>query len=332
MMIEYFLGVDGGGSKTHCALFDRSCKMVDFLEWGTTSHEFLPGGYDELKDELKKMLNKISSRNHLDYERVEAVFGMAGVDCRRQCEIIGEYIKQCGVGYFYLCNDSYLGIKAATDKGWGVCSLNGSGTGACGIDPNGKSYNVGALFELSGDYAGGRILGTEVVKHVYDMLYRDGKSTYLCELLQKEMNAINKAELMEKIICGISDYTLELKEFAPLLFEAALMGDLVALEILEKSGKQNARDIQSIIEELDFPDDEEIPLILLGSLYTKSKHDGIITALKNSLRNALPDKSFNSIRLSVPPVTGAVCWAMDRSGVENNRVMIGSIIDRHVNG
>ncbi len=178
-MTKYYLGLDGGGSKTHGALFSRDGRLVDFIEWGTTSHEFLPGGYSGLKIELKRMFGSIQSRNGLHWEDVSCVYGLAGVDCEKQSALIGGYIRECGVSSCLLCNDSLLGIKAASETGWGICSVNGSGTGASGIDINGRVHTVGGLFGLSGDYAGGRVLGSEAVRLVYEQLFRGGEYTVL---------------------------------------------------------------------------------------------------------------------------------------------------------
>lgn len=318
-MRNYILGVDGGGTKTHCALFRADGALVELFHWGTTSHEFMQGGYEQLRQELKKLLETIRSAHNLDWGEVEAVFGMAGVDCNTQQEKISGFIAECGLTHFYLCNDSFLGIKAGSPKKWGICTLNGSGTGACGIDPQGNQCRCGSLFELTGDYAGGRILGSEVVRCVYDMLFRGGRQTHMAQLLLACMDARDRDDLMEKVISGVSDRTLEPKSFAPILFEAACMGDECALEILTNCGKQNARDICAVLDELEFPKEEAIPVVMLGSLYTKGKNERIIESLAENLCGTKAEAGFEFIKLKEPPVLGAVIWAMERAGCEYDK-------------
>ncbi len=315
-MRKYFLGVDGGGTKTHCALFNYEGRLIDFIEWGTTSHEFMAGGYKELSAVLCDLFHRIEQKNSIEWEQTEVVLGMAGVDCEAQRSLIGGFISDCGVRHFHLCNDSYLGVKAGSDKAWGISSLNGSGTGACGIDQSGNSCIRGGWFELSGDYAGGRILGTEVVNHVYDMLFRDGNRTIMAELLMREMGQRDKVCLMDSILCGICEQKLEAKSFAPILFEAANEGDKVAKDILSRCGKQNARDIAAVMAELDFEKEESIPIVLIGSLYIKGSNGIIIDVLNAELNKHVSDYSFHFIKLEYPPVLGAVYWAMQRAGIE----------------
>ncbi len=305
---KYFLGIDGGGSKTHCALFSEYGEMLDFVEWGTTSHEFLLGGYLGLKKELNKMFSLIKERNNLDWDCVSLVYGMAGVDSERQRGIIGEYIREIGIKKFFLHNDSLLGVKSGTDIGLGICSMNGSGTGAGGIDSKGSIYFSGRLFELSGDYGGGKILGSEAIRATYDYLYHGEKKTIIAELLMQKMKVSDKEQLMEEIICKLADKTLETKAFASLLFEAADNGDVVSTEILEKSGKQCARDVLAVAKALDYSDLPEVPVILIGSLYTKIKPNHIVNVLQNKLA---PHGQFKIYPLQNEPVIGAVCWAFE---------------------
>ncbi len=134
----------------------------------------------------------------------------------------------------------------------------------------------------------------------------------------------NRNDWKEKIISGIADHTIEPKTFAPLLFDAAALGDEAALKILSDCGRQNARDIIAVAKELSFPEGEAIPVVLLGSLYTKAKHDQIIQSLQAALRQS--EYEFKLIKLSLEPVTGAVCWAMEMDGLEYDRGDIGKQI------
>ncbi len=316
-MTKYYLGLDGGGSKTHGALFSRDGRLVDFIEWGTTSHEFLTGGYSGLKIELKRMFGSIQSRNGLHWEDVSCVYGLAGVDCEKQSALIGGYIRECGVSSCLLCNDSLLGIKAASETGWGICSVNGSGTGASGIDINCRVHTVGGLFGLSGDYAGGRVLGSETVRLVYEQLFRGGEYTVLSDMLFEKLGVKDCRSWKELLVSGIADHTIEPKAFAPLMFEAACKGDNAALKVLSDCGRQCSRDIIAVAKELTFPENTAIPVVLLGSLYTKAKHPGIIESLQSALsRSAF---KFDLIKLSCEPVAGAVFWAMEKDGIEYSR-------------
>mgnify|MGYP000150042066 FL=1 len=127
-MKKYVLGMDGGATKTHAALFDIDGNKVDMLEWGPTNHEVLDGGFDGFRKEMKDLLSSLFSRNSITAgDIVSSAFGMAGVDTRKQHKIISSIIDNLGIKDFVLFNDAYLGVKAGCPSGVGICVINGSG-------------------------------------------------------------------------------------------------------------------------------------------------------------------------------------------------------------
>ena len=80
-MAKFVLGVDGGGTKTHCALFDIYGNKIDLVNWEPTNYECMQGGFSELKEELEEMTAYILDRNSLRTDDLtKSVFGLGGVD------------------------------------------------------------------------------------------------------------------------------------------------------------------------------------------------------------------------------------------------------------
>lgn len=308
MAVTHVLGIDGGGSKTVCALFTADGAVVDFLSWGTTSHEFLKDGYEGVRRELRAILRTLTERTGVPVAGIQAVMGLAGVDCRRQAALFTEMALELGLGRALVVNDSLLGIQAGTAEGCGIAVCNGTGTGVSGIDPEGRTASAGALFELSGDYAGGKILGVEAVRAVYDQWVRGGPPTTLTSLLLSAVGAGTWEAALETIVCGYADGSIHPKDFAPLLFAAAAGGDGVAAGILQKSGEALARDVLNVHRALRFPPGTPVPVVLLGSLFTKAACPVQIDAMKNRLsESGIP---FSCRLLTAPPVVGAVRWGL----------------------
>jgi N-acetylglucosamine kinase-like BadF-type ATPase len=65
-MNKYVLGVDGGGTKTQCALFDIEGNRIVLVNWGATNHETLKGGFAELEEQLRALLGHILEKNRLN--------------------------------------------------------------------------------------------------------------------------------------------------------------------------------------------------------------------------------------------------------------------------
>ena len=88
-MTKAVLGMDGGGTKTHIAIFSTSGEKIDQITWGPTNHEYLPGSYGELQNELGRLLVNILEKNQMTTsDLVRCVFGLAGVDTRDRKSVV----------------------------------------------------------------------------------------------------------------------------------------------------------------------------------------------------------------------------------------------------
>lgn len=314
-MKKYVLGMDGGGTKTHCAIFTVEGDLVDFIHWGKTNHECLSGGYDELKSELQHLLAYILNKNQIDSKELgKSVFGLAGVDTKRQHVIISKILHDLGIGDFVLCNDSFLGIKAGCERGFGVCAINGTAFSVGGIDPQGNMLQIGGLGDMSGgDFGGGEYLAGKAISAVYNWIYKGASDTYLTELFFNLLKIKSKFDFIEILKCKIDDGTYQYSFFNKFVFEAANNNDTVALNILDKMGMEYAKCINAAITNLDFGK-EEIEVVLAGSIFVKGENPRAIQKIRQDVCDKNKDRKVSFRVLTAPPVAGAVLWALEDGG------------------
>lgn len=312
-MRKYVLGFDGGGTKTQVALFDIDGNYVDLINWGATNHEVLRGGFSELKYEINKLLDNLLNRNSIDRrEIVSSAFGLAGVDTRKQHAIISNIIKDIGIDNFILANDAYLGVKAGCPSGIGISVINGTGCTVAGIDKTGTMIQIGGQGDLTGDVGGGLVIGMEAIRRVYNHLFRLEPYTVLKDILFKQLGITSKYDFIEAVTNALDDGSLDTGEVGKLVFDAANIGDVTALNILRFVGKELGRSVNGAIRELDFNDEEIIEVVLAGSVNVKGNNPTLINSLKEEVIQKNPSKRFNFIVLEQPPVAGAVIWALER--------------------
>jgi N-acetylglucosamine kinase-like BadF-type ATPase len=311
-MTKYIIGVDGGGTKTHCALFDIDGNKIDLVEWGPTNHEGLSGGFTELKVELDNMLSHILSKNNLSKDHiVNYVLGLAGVDTIAQYHIISDILRELGCKNFTLCNDAYLGVKAGCRSGVGICAINGTGCTVVGIDSKGGMLQVGGQGGLTGDIGGGGYLGYKVVSTVYNALFKKDVPTIMKDIMFTTLNIKSKHEYMEVLTEKVNNRQIKIKDLCKIVFDAANQGDAAALNILKEMGHENAKSINGIIHELSFSTTEPIQVVLAGSVYVKGKNATAIDTIKQEIAQWNPERQVNFRVLNEPPVMGAVLWALE---------------------
>lgn len=310
-MKQYVLGVDGGGTKTQCALYDIEGNEVDLINWGPTNHEVLKGGYQGFKSEMTLMLNYLVKRNGLQTSQiVKSVFGMAGVDTRWQHKVISGVLKELGFNDFKLYNDAYLAIKAGSKNGWGIGVVNGTGCSVAGIDRTGGVLQVGGMGAITGDLGGGAYLGEKFIQSVYNYYFRCGAETCMLDMIPEELKVESKYDFIDNAIRKIEEGSISVRELNRIIFDAANKGDNLAIKILEELGRSLANSVNGCIRELKF-DTPGLQVILSGSINTKAANPTITDTLKECVTSANRDMAIEFILLDKPPVVGAVIWALE---------------------
>lgn len=307
---SYVLGVDGGNSKTDYFLFGTDGSFVDHLRDGTCSHERFPDAYDSALRILRMRVVELCSRNGIVPEQLAAgAFGLAGVDVPIQRQTLEEGIRKIGFSCFEVDNDSFLGIKAGTTNGYGVCSINGSGTVTGGIDRRGHRLQIGGIgSDLSGDEAGGYYLARKTLRAVYDHLYRMEPPTLMTEPVMRLLGISDKYHYLEAVNSLAALAAMPASELMKILFSCADAGDSTAISIVENTSRQLAKSAAGCISNLDFGGDAEV--VLAGSVWVKAETPLLLAKFKETL-SALVPQTIRYHTLRVPPATGAVLWALE---------------------
>ncbi len=305
MKNKYLIGVDGGNTKTDYLLYDTFGNFIDGIRSGTCSHEAKGLGFEGAYRVMKENIETLLYRHNLKVEDIAAAaFGLAGVDVPFQKRALEEIVERIGFSNYVVLNDGFLGIKAASPTGVGVCSINGTGTVNVGIDSIGKYFQVGGIGYVSGDEAGGSFLARRTIQTVFNACFRFGDETSLVEDVFKMYEIKSKYELPDAILLGNVDSTYLIKA----LCKRASEGDKKAIEILEVAGSNMARSIAGVISELNI--DGVIYVIQAGSVWAKATNPKMNDKFKEVV-NKLTDRKCEFIILKEPPVMGAIIWAYE---------------------
>lgn len=307
MATKYLIGVDGGNTKTDYLLYDIDGNYIDGIRSGTCSHEAKGLGFNGAYLVMKENIETLLGRNRLSIQDVvSAAFGLAGVDVPFQKKALEEAVTKIGFTNYIVVNDGFLGIKAASPTGTGVCSINGTGTVNVGIDESGKWVQVGGIGYTSGDEAGGSFLARRTIQAVYDMCYRYGRTTKLQEDVFKMYQIQDKSEFSDALVQKNVDSTFLIQS----LCKRANESDKVAIEILETAGWNMARSTAGVIRELNLK--EPISIVQAGSVWAKATSSKMKDKFEQVV-NELSGKKCNYIILKEPPVLGAILWAYERA-------------------
>jgi N-acetylglucosamine kinase-like BadF-type ATPase len=315
LMKEYILGVDGGNTKTDYILMDTHKNFISRVKTGTCSHESVKNGFDGAKQAIDCQINQLLEPLGIERNQiVKAVFGLAGIDTTVQQAKLTEIIGELGFSDFIAINDSYLSLKSVSPDGTGVCSINGTGSTAGGIDSQLNKIQVGGIGAVTGDCGGGRYFSAQVIKAIYSELFRVGELTTMTKPMLELLSA-TKYTLMDIISEKYMARSVSDTAIMKILFEAVNAQDEVAKNIVLHAANELANSVLGCIRELKF--ESKINIITAGSIWvyceTPLLYNTFIDRIKadSSKIKANASYTFEFIMSKFPPVFGAVNWAFE---------------------
>lgn len=314
-MKNLIFGIDGGGTKSHLAVFDQTGQCLAFSKHGPLNHEVMEGSYTQLESELSTLINETLSRIDATVEDISfAVMGIAGVDTEKQQQTVSAIFNRIGVANYILLNDAYLGVPAGCPGGVGICAINGTGSSMAAIDHSGTTMQVGGIGSLTNDCGGGSWFGNRLLGLVYSDLFKCGTKTIMTQYLLDELEIKHKSEYIEKVTAALDNGTLELAYLNRHIFKAAGEGDEAALRILNESADHYVGGIAYLAANLNFPPDKTLHITLAGSNFVREEvrilPDLITAKVKEKLKSH--PISFNTLK--TVPVAGAVYLAAQKAG------------------
>jgi N-acetylglucosamine kinase-like BadF-type ATPase len=136
------------------------------------------------------------------------------------------------------------------------------------------------------------------------------------EMLFEKLKIYEENELVDAVYEKIYSNKIKVTELSKMAFYAANQGDEVALELLIHSGKEMAKSVIGVIRRLNFFG-EEIDIVIAGSVSLKGKNSTLIKIFKQKISEEVKNK-LHFIPLQVPPVAGAILWAIEEVNKSKN--------------
>ena len=222
--MKYYVGVDGGGTKTELVWTDETGKVVLKELLGSSNPN------DIGKETMIQMLtDAVKRKMPSDADGVDVGMGLSGIGfagCKE--ELIAELKKIDTVGVADVCSDVQIALDSAYDGDGCIVIV---GTGSVGyLRKNGNCRLIGGggyMIDLS---LSGYDLGREVIGAVLSEADGRGEKTVLTKLFEAECNTRVEQIVKEVYLQGKAFVA----SFAPLVFLGYEQNDPVSKKILKK--------------------------------------------------------------------------------------------------
>jgi N-acetylglucosamine kinase-like BadF-type ATPase len=190
---------------------------------------------------------------------------------------------------------------------WGVAVTCGAGINCVGVSPAGRTTGYLALGWLTGDWGGGGSLAQEAVWLAARAEDGRGPQTRLREAVIAHFGVASVRDVSAGIHLGTISHD-QLLGLAPVMFEAAGLGDRVATDVVHRLGDEICVMAVTVIRRLGLSG-APVPVVLGGSVLT-ARDPLLIDRIRTRLAAEVPAAEARIV--DVPPVAGAALLGLDQ--------------------
>jgi N-acetylglucosamine kinase-like BadF-type ATPase len=306
-----FLGIDAGGTKTHALLADETGQVCGVGRAGPGNWETV--GLDGAFHALHAATSASLAQAGAGPDDVAAIgCGLAGLDWPSDEARLRPVVERLGLGgRQILTNDSFIALRAGSEKPWGVVIVAGTGAIAAGRNQAGEVARTFGLSYPFDDWGSAPDLAEAVVHSVARAASGRGPTTTLTGDLIDLTGARDAADCLERISRGRYDIAEATPAVVEALFQAAHASDAVAAGIVQQAGQALGSAAVVVIRRLRM-EGRSFDVVLSGGLF-RSRDALLMAELSATVREVAP--RARPVFLQAPPVVGGVLLAMDERGV-----------------
>ncbi|PMQ01040.1 MAG: hypothetical protein CBR30_08080 [Dictyoglomus sp. NZ13-RE01] len=252
----YFLGVDGGGSKTEAVIIDENLNIYGRGKSGPA--DVFNSNKETVKNNLISAINSALDSKRIRIEDIRfGGFGLPAVgELREAIEIYSDIIKEILPGRFIIFNDVRGALEGAFPFENGVVLLAGTGIMAMG-KVNDEVFRIDGWGEHAGDCGSGYDIGRECLRYIFKMYDGRIEKSYMYELIKEDFE-----EILRKTK-GINSRGY-IASYSKIVCESAKNGDKFALKILENAVEEWKLTVSAIRGRIGR--NEKIKLAVVGGL------------------------------------------------------------------
>ena len=301
----YVLGIDAGGTKTHCVIADENENILAEGLAGASQNQLF--GIRQTEENLQLAVSAALKEADLTLQDLSyAVLGMSGADGEDDLALLNPAAEKVLPGVpFRVVHDAWIGMYSALKEPFGVVSICGTGAGHAGCNRQGDELTLRNLDYRLGNYGG----GGDLVEKALHYAFRSDEGTYEKSALEAAVPPIFGVSTMEDVCRLLKQNPLSDKERYQLpitVFQLANSGDSVCRMLIQDLGHEEGLYAAAVIRRLHM-ENEQVPVVLIGSLF-HSDDPLLLDPFMEAVRTAAP--AAYPVLPTRKPVTGAVRMAL----------------------
>jgi N-acetylglucosamine kinase-like BadF-type ATPase len=297
--VPYYLGIDGGGTKTTSAIGDESKRLATATAGPSN---IVRVGEATTRESLHQAVRQACAAAGIAPDQIVGTcIGGSGAARPELAAIVREFLGEIIQSPIEVVGDMQIALEAAFGSGPGVIVNAGTGSFAYGRDANGRTARAGGWGFAIGDEGSAHWIGRSAVA----ALLRSSDATD-----DAANSPLAKAFFKTWGVATISDLARAANAVPPpdfaALFRAVVANkDAITSDVLSHAGRELAHTAEIVLRRLFSNETGPVPVAIMGSVFRHSEQVGQV--FYNELRKLDPRVavSFDI----VDPIEGALRMA-----------------------
>lgn len=261
--MNYYFGVDGGGTKTKVAIIDDAGKLLYIGQSGPSSIDTVSIG--DTIAAIEMAASEFLAKHPGFY--VSGLFaGLGGIVTDEDCVMVETHLRRlsfvCATTVVRARNDMENALYSGGLFSEGMALICGTGMVAFGMDASGKRHKAGGWGYREGDFGSAFDLGSQALKHVIQVADGRIENSAFAEEVANRIGMVRADDIIKVHDRYYGNRTL-VASLAPIVTRHANMGNLHAKRIVDEATQDLAIAVDAVNRHLNL---FEKSLVIVGSL------------------------------------------------------------------
>jgi glucosamine kinase len=262
-LMSFFLGIDGGGSKTTCIVGDEN----SMLGTGTSAgSNVIRVGEHQARETLDVAIRQTCAAANITPAQIERTcVGIAGGARPEIAGVVRRLLSEFVSGEIEVVGDMVIAMEAAFGGGQGVIVIAGTGSIAYGRNSKGKTARAGGWGFAISDEGSGHWIGRSAVAASM-RAYDEAGAEHVSILLESIMQSWGVTTREQLVVAANAAPPPDFAALMPAVLSAAGKGDATACTVLTQAGMELASLAKIVIGRL-FGDAQAVPVAVSGGVF-----------------------------------------------------------------
>lgn len=262
--MAYFLGIDGGGTRTTAVLGDEHSVLAEAAAGGSNITRV---GEERAREAIGQTILEVCARTGIQPSQLQRVVaGVAGASREQVSERLRAIIAEITPAEAEIAGDMVIAHHAALGGDPGVIVLSGTGSIAYGRNEHDETARAGGWGFAVSDEGSGHWIGRAAVKSAL-RAYDAGEDARLLRAIFQRWR-VNSVDELVRAANGLPPYDFSL--VFPDVLELANAGDKHSRSLLINAGEELAKLALVVLRRL-FPAKRAVRIAVAGGVFRNSQ-------------------------------------------------------------